>query len=41
MKPVGLQPKPVGRDNGRDMLKSNLWRANLKVQRMLGLERGA
>ena len=39
MKPIGLQPTPVGRESGRDVLKSNLWRAHLKVQRMLGLER--
>lgn len=37
MGPVGLSPKPVGRTDWRDSAKSNLWRAQMRLRRTLGM----
>jgi hypothetical protein len=37
MKPLGLAPKGVGRDDWRDSAKSNVWRAGMRIRRTLGL----
>jgi hypothetical protein len=37
MRPVGLSPKPVGQTDWRDSAKSNLWRAQMRLRRTLGM----
>jgi cupin-like protein len=37
MRPVGMSPKPVGQTDWRDSTKSNLWRAQMRIRRTLGM----
>lgn len=37
MRPVGLSPNPVGQADWRDSAKSNLWRAQMRIRRSLGM----